>query len=86
MVFKVGQRITYSGQIGRNRRYYSQIKGVIIAYDPDYNQTLVEFDRNIGGHDGLGDSPKGSCWWLENNTLLKGAQSSNICANIRNLI
>lgn len=86
MVFKVGQRITYSGRIGLNGRYYSQIKGVIIDYDPDLDQTLVEFDRNINGHEGLGNSPKGSCWWFEGNELLKKVQSSNVCANIRNLI
>ena len=86
MTFKIGQRITYSGRIGYDREYYEQVTGRIIATDIDYDQVLVEFDRNIGGHNGLGDSKKGSCWWLDNNALLKGAQFSNICVNIRNLI
>lgn len=86
MTFKVGQRITYSGRIGYDREYYEQVTGRIIATDIDCDQVLVEFDRNIGGHNGLGDSKKGSCWWLDNNELLKGAQFSNIFVNIRNLI
>lgn len=86
MVFKVGQRVTYSGRIGIHGRYYSQIKGTIIAYTPDDDQTLVEFDRNVDGHEGLGSNPKGSCWWFDSDTLLKRAQLSNICINIRKLI
>ena len=86
MTFKVGQRITYSGRIGYNRGYYERITGRIIATDIDYDQVLVEFDRNVGGHNGLGDSKIGSCWWLGNNELLKGTQCSNICVNIRKLI
>lgn len=86
MNFKNGQRITYSGRIGYDNGYYEQITGRVIATDTDWDQVLVEFDRNIGGHNGFGDGKIGSCWWVDNNELLKGAQFSNICVNIRKLI
>lgn len=86
MTFKVGQRITYSGRIGYDRGYYEQVTGRIIATDIDYDQTLVEFDRDVGGHNGLCSGKMVNCWWFSNNELLKGAQFSNICVNIRKLI
>lgn len=84
MVFKVGQRITYSGQAGYGDDYYEQITGKVIVADCNqpYNRALVEFDRDIGGHDGLGDGKMGSCWWFDGEELLKGVQSSNVCINI----
>lgn len=84
MVFKVGQKVTYSGRAGYGNAYYEQITGKVIV--ADCNQTLVEFDRYIGGHNGLGNRKTGSCWWFDNDELLKGVQSSNICINIRKLI
>lgn len=84
MVFKVGQRVKYSGRAGYDNDYYEQITGRVIV--ADCNRTLVEFDRYIKGHDGLGDSEMGSCWWFDNDELLKGVQLSNICINIRKLI
>lgn len=84
MTFKIGQRITYSGRAGYDNAYYEQITGRVIV--ADCNKTLVGFDRYIGGHDGLGDSETGNCWWFDDDELLKGVQLSNICINIRKLI
>lgn len=86
MTFKVGQRITYSGRVGHNRDYYSQIKGTVIYIDPNHKIILVEFDRNVGGHPGLRDDNKESRWWFEDSVLSKGIESSNVCVNVRKLI
>lgn len=86
MNFKIGQRITYSGRIGYDNEYYEQITGRVIATHTDLDQTLVEFDRDVGGHNGFCNGKMGSCWWFFNDELLKGVQFANICVNIRKLI
>lgn len=70
-MWKVGDRVVVTKAPKEENFYGLNIlagdKGTIVVESESYGQYLIQFDKNIGGHDGV--FPKslgkaGHCWWM----------------------
>lgn len=72
-MMKVGDRVKAISEVGRDKEI--GVSGIIIHKDGDEGRCyLVEFDTDIGGHDGNDcfTGPKGidgRCWWCNENEI-----------------
>jgi hypothetical protein len=63
--FKPGDRVI---SLETDRTY--NITGTVLKYKKeDSKHALIEFDENIGGHDGDRMGKQGYCWWVSSNRL-----------------
>ena len=62
--FKVGDRVRCI-KANWGRLKVGDLGTIVVRQNPDSN--CVEFDRDVGGHDGDGAGKFGHCWWLTEN-------------------
>lgn len=65
MEWKVGDRVRAVAVFNKCLHIYEGLQGTVIYTDgAAVCSVLVEFDKEMGGHNGRAMGKKGHCWWF----------------------
>ena len=94
-MWKIGDRVIVVEAPNTRINVNNGDKGIVIDVRPGTGDVLVQFDKDIGGHDGNGRGSvvgkSGHCWWLYRDPWLSKGQVKSeidyldflICAKIK---
>jgi hypothetical protein len=69
MRFKVGDRVKAIEEVDCKDEIINELGTIIFVKETSCNPYLVEFDNEIGGHDGDKRGKFGHCWWCNEDAL-----------------
>lgn len=71
-MLQIGDKIIFNGVAGNNNKFYRNLKGTILDIR-DKVDYLIEFEKNIKGHDGFSEikGKDGYCWYTYGHEIKK---------------